>query len=331
MKRIIPLSAVLLTATLSACSTSSTSTSSGLTLPNVAEIVGDAKPAALGSSSGLLYRQARNARDVSAFVPCDYTSAANILECLAGNVLADPVPTTGALGEQLFHWLGNFDTALGELETRFTTSTPACASATADTVRLSLLGYTADLQLQCREQDAVSTRAFGVGADGKTYLVNFSNPDSTNAEDIATVAVVSDDGNQVDAWVLINSVDELAADGTPTVQRISANRSGSFNYESRSASGSGNSFQHIVLIGNGTFLNGTGTNGTGTVFTEFCVNPATGATLTGGECDSAAFPTTDLTGDGTVEIPSLSGQEQTTTEAISALVATDLSAVSTVE
>ncbi len=328
MKRLLPLSAVLFTAALSACSSDS---SSGLSLPAVAAIVVEAKPAALDSSTGLLNRQARSALDVSAFVTCSYGSASDILACLAGNVLADPVPTDGAVGEQLFHWLGNFDDAMDELETRFADASPDCASADPVEVALTLAGYSATIQLQCREQDDVSTRAFGVGADGKTYLVNFSNPYSTNStEDIATVAVVSEDGDQVDAWVLINSIDALAENGKPTVQRISANRSGSFNYESRSVSGSGKNFEHIVLIGNGTFLNGTGANGTGTGFTEFCVNPATGDALTS-ECDSAEFPPTDLTGDGTVEIPSLSGQEQTITEAISALVATDLSAVSSVE
>jgi hypothetical protein len=128
----------------------------------------------------------------------------------------------------------------------------------------------------------------------------------------------------------LNAADTAAR---PTVQRISANRSGSFNYESRGVSNAGNSFEHIVLIGNGTFLNGTGTDNAGTAFTEFCVNPATGATLTGGECASAVFPTTVLTGDGTSAITDLdtTGVAASTTAAISALVATDLSAVSSVE
>lgn len=198
MKRLLPLSAVLFTAALSACSSDSSS-SSGLSLPAVAAIVGEAKPAALDSTTGLLNRQARSALDVSAFVTCDYTSAANILACLAGNVLTDPAPTTGALGEQLFHWLETFDSTLGELETRFADSSPDCASADPVAVALQLGVYEATLQLQCREQDDVSARAFGVDTDGNTYLVNFSNPDSTSEEDIATVAVVSADGNQVDA------------------------------------------------------------------------------------------------------------------------------------
>jgi hypothetical protein len=138
MKRHPLLTAVLLTAALSACSTESDNGSSGLVLPDVAEIVGEAKPAALGSTTGLLNRQVRSTQDVSALVTCSYGSASDILTCLAGNVLTDPVPTTTvSLGEQLFHWLGNFATAMGELETRFADASPTCASADPVAVKMT--------------------------------------------------------------------------------------------------------------------------------------------------------------------------------------------------
>ena len=183
MKRHPLLTAVLLTAALSACSTESDNGSSGLVLPDVAEIVGEAKPAALGSTTGLLNRQVRSTQDVSALVTCSYGSASDILTCLAGNVLTDPVPdTTVSSGEQLFHWLGEFDTAMGELETRFADASPDCASADPVAVELSLGGYEATLQLQCREQSDISTRAFGVDTAGNTYLVDFTTQLTTSLQ-----------------------------------------------------------------------------------------------------------------------------------------------------
>jgi len=329
MKRFLPLSVVLFSGALSACS--SDDSSSGLALPAVSDIVSEAKPAALDSASGLLVRQVRSTRDVSLFTTCSYGATADILACLAGNVLTDPAPTSGNVGEQLFHWLENFDKEMGELETRFADVSPDCASADPVSVDLSLAGYSATLQLQCRDQSDLTTKAFGVDADGKTYLVDFSHPDATSAEDIATVAVVSADGNQVDAWVLLNNVESPYL---PTVQRISASRTGGFNYETRSVTNSSNSFEHLKLIGTSTYVSGSGAQGdTGSSFTDFCVNPSTREDLDPSECASAVFPTTDLTGDGTVAITDLdtSGVATSTTAAISALVDTDLTAIPSVQ
>jgi hypothetical protein len=68
---------------------------------------------------------------------------------------------------------------------------------------------------QLREQDDVSTRAFGVDSDGKAHLINFSSPDWTRSEDIGTIAVVRAYENQVDAWFVLNSA---SGPFSPTLQ-----------------------------------------------------------------------------------------------------------------
>jgi hypothetical protein len=87
----------------------------------------------------------------------------------------------------------------------------------------------------------------------------------------------------------------------------------------------------VTLIGTSTFLKVSGADGAANELDPFCVNPATGADLIGGECASAVFPTTDLTGLGTEALPDLDPVKSDITAAISALVATDLTAVSSVE
>ncbi len=331
------LSVVLLA--LNACNSSSSSNS--ITFPDVSDIVAAAAPTSFAGGAR------RQSRDSCA----SYAAPANIFSCISQYVLSDSQPA-GAVGQWFLYWVNNLDGRLAELVTRFSSSAPACQSATPTDLTFVIDSSTSDtisgttslsipVSFSCYDSytgpDGV-TEGGGVAwgsKDGYTYLMDRSTGNSglAGVERIISIAKVNSAGDEAEIWVLMNGTSA----NTPSIMRIKANKTTkAFAYENR-AGHTNNYFQYLFIQSDGTAKmytagsNSSGASLSAALGTSSCVKPDSFTTLaTGCTTDNLdRFPTSAFVGSD-VSIGAVASASTLYT-AINAITTDPLTGVGTVD